>query len=477
MQKQDTNSRPPIVTLMGHVDHGKTTLLDAIRQTNVVSREHGGITQHIGAYQIIFQDKPITFIDTPGHAAFAKMRSRGADVADIVILVVAAGDGVKPQTVEAIKHIKNAQKPIIVAITKTDLPNINVEKVKKQLEKEDIIVESYGGDVPTVEVAAPKNKGISELLEMINLVWQLAPQPSLATDPLEAPVVESFLDKNRGPIVTVIVKKGSLSVGQKITVDSKAITVRALIDDIGNNIAQALPGRPVQILGFAKILEVGSIVKEGSAEFAKVTPVSASHADIIAKSEEQKNKFKIILKADVTGSLEAISANLPEKVLTLYSSVGDITMSDISYAKIARAPIIAFNLKIPKSIASQAAREGVLIKNYHVIYELLADIEDVVVGFEQAKQQAKITGRAKVVASFNIDGRKIVGAKVTQGKLAIGDQVSLKRGEKDLGLAKIISLKRFKKDYQSILAGQDCGIGLEPNLDFANGDIIESLGS
>src|SRR3989304_8479330 len=263
MKKTKTeNMRPPIVTLMGHIDHGKTTLLDAIRKTNVVGREHGGITQHVGAYQITFQGKPVTFVDTPGHAAFEKMRSRGAEVSDIVILVIAANDGVKPQTVEAIKHIKAARKPHIVAITKVDLPDISLEKVKKQLEKEGIVVESYGGDVPVVEVSAPNNKGITELLDLIYLVWQLSPQPNLPNEPLEAVVVESYLDKNRGPIVTVIVKKGTLKAGQKIMVDTESVTVKSLSDENGTSVNVAHPGKPVEILGFKKILDAGIVISQ-----------------------------------------------------------------------------------------------------------------------------------------------------------------------------------------------------------------------
>jgi len=254
MDTQKSNFRPPIVSILGHVDHGKTTLLDAIRKSNIAAREHGGITQHIGAYQIIHKDQPITFVDTPGHAAFEKMRSRGAEVADIVVLVVAAGDGVKPQTVEAIKHIHAAKKPTIVAITKVDLPDINLDKVKKELQVQGIVAEEYGGDSPVVKVAAPKGEGISELLEVIGLVWQLNPEQSQPQAPLEAIVVESKLDKNRGPLVTAIVKKGTLSTGAKIVVDGEAITVRALLDDNGKNISSAPPGMPVEILGFKKIL-------------------------------------------------------------------------------------------------------------------------------------------------------------------------------------------------------------------------------
>lgn len=476
MDKNQQQSRPPTVTIMGHVDHGKTTLLDTIRKTNVAGHEHGGITQHIGAYQIIYQEKPITFVDTPGHAAFEKMRSRGAEVADIVILVVAANDSVKPQTIEAIKHIQKAQKPTIVAITKTDLPDVNIEKVKKALQGAGVVIESYGGDVPVVEVAAPKGKGIAELLEVIELVWQLNPLPSLPNDPLEAVVVESFLDKNRGAIVTVIVKTGTLKIGQKIDVDGETITVKALIDDTGKNVKEAEPGKPVEILGFKKTLEVGSIVTDTIVQKLQEVKEPASYADIIAKSENVKNKFKIILKADVAGSLEAVLENLPQNALILDSSVGEITNTDIAFAKTAKAPIIAFGIKVPNSIKNQAEREGVIIRSYNVIYELLQDMEDVVIGFEEAKLQSKITGKAKIMATFQIEGKKIAGAKVTHGKLNVQDQVNLIRGEKNVGSAKIVSLKKFKKDFPTVTSGQDCGIALEPQLDFQENDIIESFG-
>ena len=477
MKKTKTeNIRPPIVTLMGHIDHGKTTLLDAIRKTNVVGREHGGITQHVGAYQITFQGKPVTFVDTPGHAAFEKMRSRGAEVADIVILVVAANDGVKPQTVEAIKHIKGAQKSTIVAISKCDLPDINIDKVKKELQNAGIIVEEFGGDTPVVEVAAPKGKGIGELLEVILLVWQLEPKPSLPKDLLEAVVVESFLDRSRGPVVTVIVKKGTLAVGQKIIVDNETISVKALIDDTGQKVKEAIPGKPVEILGFKETLEVGSIVRDQTFTKTQESQKSATLADIIAKSQEVRDKFKVIIKADVAGSLEAILVNLPEKVLVVSSGLGEVTQADISFAKIARAPILAFNMKVSGVVKSQAQREGVIIKNYNVIYELLSDIEDVSLQFEKAKQELKIAGRAKIVASFDVAGKRIAGAVVTHGKLKIGDNIILKRSDSTKMEAKIVSLKRFKKDIESVSSGQDCGIGIDPSLDFREGDIIESLG-
>lgn len=476
-KKPDTNIRPPIVTIMGHVDHGKTTLLDAIRKTNVVSREQGGITQHIGAYQITHNGGPITFIDTPGHAAFEKMRFRGAQIADIVVLVVAATEGVKPQTQEAIKHIKAENKPIILALTKMDLESANPQKVTNELQKEDVIVESFGGNVPVVEVAAPKGKGLGELLDVIELVWHISPQKSLPADSLAAVVVESFLDKNRGPISTLIVKAGTLSVGQKLTIDGETITVKALLDDQGKNVKDAQPGTPVEVLGFKKVLEVGSIVSEQIASSSKTSAAPASLAQIIEKAQSAKGRFKVVVKADVTGSLEAILANIENKVLVITSGVGDVSAADISSAKVAQAPILAFNLKITPKVMTQAEREGVVIKKYDVIYDLISDVSDVVSGFEAAIHEKKITGRAKIVASFDIEGAKIAGAQVTSGKLKVGDKILLTRDSTNVGEAEISSIRRFKKDLQSVSQGQDCGLALKPSLDFIEGDIIESLGS
>lgn len=480
---KNTNFRPPIITVMGHVDHGKTTLLDALRKTNVVAREHGGITQHIGAYQVQHNNQLITFIDTPGHAAFEKMRSRGAEVADIVVLVVAANDSVKPQTVEAIKHIQKAQKPIIVAITKVDMPDVNINKVKKDLQVAGVLVEGLGGDVPVVELAAPKGKGVSDLLEVISLVWQMNPQESKPGDPLSAVVIESFMDKSRGSVVSAIVNQGTLTVGQKITVDSESINIRALTDENGKNIKEAGPSNPVEILGFGKALEVGSIIREiTETGKSREVQIPASYDQIISRAQEAKDKFKIILKADVLGSLEAILKNLPEKIMVITSSIGDISQNDISSARAAQAPIIAFNIKVPNQIKRQAEREKVIIHSYNVIYELLNDMEDVAEGFTQAKEEAKIKGRAKIVATFDIEGspreagKKVAGAMVTFGKIKLGDKVFLThtRGNTKEE-AKISSLKRFKKDIDTVSNGQDCGIILTPILDFEVGDILESV--
>ena len=477
MQKIETkNIRAPIVTIMGHVDHGKTTLLDVIRKTNVVAREHGGITQHIGAYQITHKQSFITFIDTPGHAAFEKMRSRGADVADIVVLVVAANDSVKPQTVEAIKHIKGAGKKVIVAITKVDLPNINIEKVKSDLKANDVLVEDYGGQVPAVEISTPQKKGIDDLLEIINLVWQMNPEPNLENEPLEAVVIESYLDKNRGSVVSAIVKKGTLKVSQKISVDGEIITVKALVDDTGKNLKEAKPSKPVSILGFKKTLDVGSIIYDSIKTQKTKTATTVDHAQLIARGLEVKGKFKVIIKADVLGSLEAIQTNLPEKIKVILSGVGEVQASDVAFAKIAKAPILAFNVKTAPAVLLLTEREHVLIRNYNVIYELVKDLEEISETFQKAKQEAKIRGAAKIIATFTLDGKKIAGVRVTSGKLKIGDQVIVKNEQGAEISSKITSLKKYKKDVESAVAGQECGVGFDQDIDFREGFIIESLG-
>ena len=477
MQKIETkNIRAPIVTIMGHVDHGKTTLLDVIRKTNVVAREHGGITQHIGAYQITHKQSFITFIDTPGHAAFEKMRSRGADVADIVVLVVAANDSVKPQTVEAIKNIKGAGKKVTVAITKVDLPNINIEKVKSDLKANDVLVEDYGGQVPAVEISTPQKKGIDDLLEIINLVWQMNPEPNLENEPLEAVVIESYLDKNRGSVVSAIVKKGTLKVNQKISVDGEIITVKALVDDTGKNLKEAKPSKPVSILGFKKTLDVGSIIYDSIKTQKTKTATTVDHAQLIARGLEVKGKFKVIIKADVLGSLEAIQTNLPEKIKVILSGVGEVQASDVAFAKIAKAPILAFNVKTAPAVLLRAEREHVLVRNYNVIYELVKDLEEISETFEKAKQEAKIRGAARIIATFALDGKKIAGVKVTSGKLKIGDQVIVRNEQGAEISSKITSLKKFKKDVESAVAGQECGVGLEQDIDFREGFIIQSLG-
>ena len=339
-----------------------------------------------------------------------------------------------------------------------------------------MLLEEFGGDVPLVEVSASKNKGIDDLLEMVQLVWQISPETSFPHDFLEAVVVEAFLDKNRGPVVTAIVKKGTLKIGQKLTVDDETISVKALINDRGENINEALPGDPVEILGFKKLLGVGSIVHDTNILESSIVQPPATLAEIIAKSQLASDRFKIIIKADVVGSLDAIVANLPERILIVSSGIGEINSTDISFAKVASAPILAFNVKVNPSVRSQADRERVVIKSYRVIYDLLTEIEEVTESFETAKQKQKITGQAKIVAEFDIEGKKIAGVVVTSGKLKLGDRITIGSGLNSGEEIKISSLKKYKKEVEFASQGQECGIGFTPNIDFKVGDIIESLG-
>lgn len=458
--------RPPIVTVMGHVDHGKTSLLDAIRTTNIAAREHGGITQAIGASQIEFQGKKITFIDTPGHAAFSKMRSRGASVTDIVVLVVAANDGVMPQTIESIKHIKDAKVPVIVAVNKIDLPDAMPEKALKQLSKEGIQTEKMGGDVVAVEVSAKTKKGIDELLEMILLLSQMQNIESSPADPLDAVVIESSLDRGRGPIASVIIKNGTLKVGMEVYAEKIKAKIKALFNDKGQNVKEALPGDPVLIMGFEKVPEVGSRVS---------TSIVSKEANPETVTPEGEKKLNIILKSDVKGSLEAIIYSLSPEINVISNSVGDISESDILLAKAHKAIVVGFNVKTPKNVEKLAQTEKVLVKTYNIIYELLDEIEEVMEVINKPVDSEKILGTAEVVASFDGGKGKIAGVKVKSGRLARGDRVRIERNKENIGYTKIKSIKHLKEDIDKAVIGTEAGLFFDPQLDFEPQDAIISL--
>jgi len=469
----------PVVTLLGHVDHGKTSLLDTIRSTNIVAREFGGITQHIGAYQISHHNQKITFIDTPGHAAFEKMRSRGANVCDIAVLVIAADDGVKPQTVEAVKHIKNAQVPIIVAINKIDLSNADVPKIKGQLAKEGIEIEEQGGEVPVVLVSAKTGQGLADLLDMILLVSQLTEKTSDKDASLESVVIESYLDKARGPVVHLIVKTGTLGVGDEVKVDGVEGKVRAMIDDLGKMVSKAGPSTPVEVLGIKKPVEMGAILKKTGVK--KSTPVleeenvSVSPLSLLARREEIKRKLKIILKTDVSGSKEAILENLPDEIHVVSASTGEISDFDILHAKASQAIIYGFNVKVKGNVQKQADQEGVKIKIFNVIYKFFEDLDEELARLEAAKEESQILGRAKIIAQFEIEGQKVAGCRVTSGELSLEKTVRLLRDGKIIGQAKIKSLKQKKINVEKVTKGIECGVTFLPELDFTVGDALELL--
>lgn len=473
-------NRPPVVSVLGHVDHGKTSLLDKIRSTNVAARESGGITQAIGAYQIDFNGRLITFIDTPGHAAFEAMRSRGAKASDIALLVVAANDGVKPQTIEAIKHIQNSNAKMIVVLNKIDLPNLNIEKVLAELTKEGIALDKSGGDVPVVQVSSTTGQGINELLDMIILVSDLIDLKDTTSEAFSAVVIESEMTKNQGAVIHAIVNSGTLSTSQEVFVGQKSGKVRSITSDKGEILKVAGPSTPVEITGVSFVPDTGSVLtsrpdSESTDSNSAPESLALSASEMIAASQAKKESFLIIIKADVSGSLEAISKNIPAKVQILSSATGDVTASDVILSKSATAPILAFNVKIPSDVEKLASREGVIIKPYKIIYELLDDIDDVVAAIEAEKEAEKVKAVAEVTAEFTIEGVRIAGVKVTKGSIKTGMELFLLRNGQILSQAKATSLKQRSKEVGDVKAGQECGVLLSPALDFKIGDKLEFI--
>ena len=472
--------RSPIVAVLGHVDHGKTTLLDAIRKTNVAAREAGAITQHIGAYQLTFADKKITFIDTPGHAAFETMRSRGAEVADVAVLVVAADDGVKQQTIEAVRHIRSAKIPLVVAINKIDLPQANIAKVKKDLAKNNVLLEGFGGNVPFAEISAKTGQGIENLLELINLTGELEELYCDPADNLDGVVIESSLDKNRGPVATVIITNGTLKIGDQILAGDITGKVRALFNEDLQAVNLALPSTPVEVLGLESVPPVGSIVS--LAKISKPEQLEAPRPSIMInplelmqQRESRKDQLPVIIKADVLGSAGAIIDNLPEKVWIIASGTGIVTEQDLLLAESAGAIIYNFNLKVPPTIQKQATDRKVTIKSFNIIYKLLEDVENGVTNLEKRQSQKKVDGTAKIIAEFQIDSQRIAGCKVLEGFLEVGRLVRLIHQGTIMAETKIKSMKQKTENVSKVTKGDDCGVMFANILDFQIGDSIELL--
>jgi len=494
---------PPVVAVLGHVDHGKTTLLDAIRKTNVAQRETGGITQKIGASKIEFieegKKKYITFIDTPGHEAFSKMRGRGAQAADIGLLVISSVDGVKPQTKESIEILKAAGIPFIVVLTKSDLPEKNPEKVKQQLLKEDVRVEGYGGDIPLIEVSAKTGANIKELLELILLVFEMNEKPKPTDDLFKGVVIESKQDSKSGPLATLVIKNGTLNLRDEVVCDKIAGRVKSLINDRGERLTSASIGDAVEVLGFEKAPPIGSlVVKKGQIEAihenifqnhaaspfsfsaspslstpSKTHPAVASLAAAPVFSSEEEPILSIILCADTLGSLEAIINSLPPEINIAKRKTGEVTAADIIFAKSIKALVLGFNIKIKPDIFKLAKTEKVLVKNYSLIYELIDELKDVLEG-KQIQAQEEIFGTAKVLASFPYEKTKVLGIRVLDGRIAKGDRVRLIRGENILGESTIVSVRQGKTQVSKIEKGNEGGIILSPFLDFTIGDMLIS---
>jgi len=456
--------RSPIVTIMGHVDHGKTSLLDNIRSTNVQEKEAGGITQSIGASVVTTKEKKdITFIDTPGHLVFSGMRERGAKIADVVVLVVAADDGVKPQTKEVVKYILENRIPVILVISKVDLPSANIQSVLGQIQKEGILLESSGGNVPFIKVSSKTKEGIKELLEMIVLLAEVNEITGDESGSLEAVVVESAKSKG-GVLVTVVVKNGTLSVGKIVVTNDEKAKIKGLFDSYGISVKEVLPGKPAQILGFKELPGVGVTIADVNSDFSEKKSHSENRPDV------GEDELAIIVKASNAGSLEAVLASIPQGVVVISSSVGDVVESDIVLAKNGNADIYSFGAGVSGPVKKQAESDGVDIEVFEIIYEMLEKLKEKV-----EKSKTLMMGKAEILAEFPFNNKRVAGSKMVVGKIKKGNEVVLMRGEQEIGVARVVSLKKQRNDVIEVGQAEEFGAILSPQLDFAKGDMLVSL--
>ncbi len=496
--ENNLEKRPPVVTIMGHVDHGKTSLLDAFRKTNLVSGEAGGITQHIGAYQISNNNKKITFIDTPGHEAFSNMRARGSKTTDIIILVVAADDGIKPQTIESIAHAKSAGVPIIVAINKIDLPNSDPDKVRNELLSHEIIVEKLSGDVLDIEVSALKGQNLDKLEEAIHLQADLLDLKSNPNRAARGVIIESKLEKGRGSVATVLVQKGTLKVSDIFVSGAEWGKVKALVNDKGENIKQAEPSVPVEVLGFDSnplagddfiVLENESIARKiaehrtSKIQKQKNTVIKSNVEEMFAQiNKGEATNLPIVIKTDVQGSAEAIENSLVKlsneevKVNVIFKSVGAITESDVALAGSSNGFIVGFNVRALPHARDIAKRDGVDIKYYSIIYELIDDVKNLLSGLLKPDLSEKITGNVEIREVFNISKvGNIAGCMVKDGFISRKSKIRLLRDNVVIHTGLIMSLKRFKEEVSEVKTGFECGVMIENYSDIKVGDIIETF--
>jgi translation initiation factor IF-2 len=489
--------RPPVVTVMGHVNHGKTRLLDAIRQTNVMATEAGGITQHIGAYQVNVNEQKITFLDTPGHEAFTAMRAHGAQITDIAILVVAADDGIMPQTLEAIDHARAAGVPIVVAINKIDKPNANPELVKQQLADNGLLIEEWGGDIVCVSISAKEKTGISELLENLLVVAEMEELKTDPSRPTVGVVIEAKLDKSRGPLATVLIQTGTLRLGDTIVVGTSWGRVRAMFNDMAKRIKKAEPATPVEILGLHSVPEVGgtltavtnerqaqSLVEKRKQEIQQETPLAPKSVRLTNLYDQisagQIKELNVILRTDVQGSIEPIRSSLERvgteevQVRIIRSATGNITESDVMLAIASKGLIIGFGVSSEPGARQLAEAEGIDIRYYDVIYNLVDDLEKALKGMLEPTYVDIIEGRAEVKATFSTGkAGKAAGVYVSEGKVNRGTAVKVRRGEEVVHESVVSSLRRFKDDVKEVSAGLECGVGVEGFNEFEIGDIFE----
>jgi translation initiation factor IF-2 len=490
--------RPPVVTVMGHVDHGKTSLLDAIRTTKVAEREHGGITQHIGAYQVDTSHGKVTFLDTPGHEAFTAMRARGAQATDMVILVVAADDGVMPQTVEAINHAKAANVPILVAVNKIDKPGSEPDRVKRELANQGLVPEDWGGQTIFIHTSAKRGDGIPQLLEMTALqaeILELRANPGRAG---RGVIVEGRLDRGRGPVATALIQAGTLKEGDAVVVGSHSGRVRAMFNDRGKKVASAGPSDPVEVLGLSGVPQAGDtlLVVSDERKARQIATVRSERDRLKGKSAArvtledlhkqiaagEVKELRLVIKADVQGSVEALTESLERlstdevKLKVIHSSVGTVTESDVMLASASNAIVLGFNVKADPKAATQAQANGVDMRSYNVIYDAINDVKAALSGMLAPEIREVVLGRAQIRQLFPISKvGTIYGSSVSEGKMVRGARARIKRGETVLGESTVSSLKRFKDDVREVLQGLECGIGIEGIKGVQPNDIIEAF--
>jgi len=489
-KKKNLSTRPPVVTAMGHVDHGKTTLLDAIRKTHVTAHEAGEITQHIGAYQATINGRKITFLDTPGHEAFTAMRAHGANVTDIVVLVIAADDGIMPQTIEAINHAKAAGVPIVVAINKIDKPNANVDMVKKGLNSLGLTIEEWGGDIICVPLSAKEEQGISDLLENLFLVADILELKANPKQPATGVVIEAQLSKNKGPLATLLVQNGTLEKGNVVVAGNTWGKIKAMFNDHGDQIKKAGPSTPVEVLGMNGIPTAGNTFSIVSSEHiardmmesrATSTTAPMSLTSLSSQiSKEQVKEITVILKTDVQGSIEPIKTSIEKsstektRVNIIHAASGNITESDVLLASASGGIIIGFNARPTPGAQQMADKEGVSIHHYDIIYKLVEDIEKTLKGILEPTYIEVIIGQAEVRAVYTSGKKnKVAGIYVKEGKMLRDAQARVLHQGKVIYQSKVSSLKRFKEDVKEVSTGFECGIGIEGLNDFQVGDIIE----
>jgi len=489
--------RPPVVTVMGHVDHGKTRLLDAIRQTNVMDTEAGAITQHIGAYQVMVDDQRITFLDTPGHEAFTAMRAHGAHMTDIIILVVAADDGVMPQTTEAINHARAAEVPIVVAINKIDKPEANQERVKQQLAEAGLVVEEWGGDTVCVAISAKEKIGIQELLENLLVVAEVEELKANPSGPASGVVIEAEMDRTRGPLATILVHNGTLKPGDTVVVGGTSGRVRAMLNDLGKQVKKAAPATPVEILGLDSVPQAGDILtavtgeqrvqtllekhRREMEERASVAVRTVSLHNLYDKiSSGQVKGLNVIIKADVQGSIEPIRSTLERlstdeaQVRILHSGTGNVSESDVMLATASNGLIIGFGVGTDEGARRLASTEGIDIRHYDVIYNVVDDVEKALKGLLEPEYVEVIEGHAEIRAVFAATkGAQVAGIYVLDGKASRNSSVRVRRGEEVIIDTAVSSLRRFKDDVREVAAAYECGIGLKDFGDFQVGDLLE----